>query len=94
MKNKLAVLLKDAKRKGIEQGMDLVLGIVLVSLENVLPDHLEDEEVGKTMREIEADVNRVYKEVLESVPSGEIDEMAERICFYVDRIRAKRGMDE
>jgi hypothetical protein len=31
---------------------------------------------------------------LESVPSGEIDEMAEKIVYHVNRFRKKWGMDD
>lgn len=92
MKNRLANQLREAKRKGVEQGMMLISQICLIALENTV--NAWDIPVGdKFFRDVEEDMNRIYKEVIASVPSGEVTEMAERLSFYVDEIRERREMD-
>ena len=94
MKNKLAVLLNDARRNGVSNGVQFMGGLILIALNNVADEYLEDDKIGQFLKDAEKETNRIYQQVLESVPSGEITEMAERIAYYVEEIRKKRGMDE
>lgn len=93
MKNKIAPMLKDAKRKGVEQGLYLMAQICLVALENQV--NLREVPVDDGFfKAVEMDMKHIYEEVIDSVPSGEVEEMAERLSYYVDDIRARRKMDE
>lgn len=93
MKNKIAPMLKDAKRKGVEQGLYLMAQICLIALENQV--NLREVSVDDGFfKAVEMDMKHIYEEVIDSVPSGEVEEMAERLSYYVDDIRARRKMDE
>lgn len=94
MKNNLAKLLNNARQKGVTQGIEFLSGIMLIAMNNIADEYLEEKKIDAFFKETEKELNRVYQEVLTSVPSGEIDEMAEKIVYYVDTIRKKRGMDE
>ena len=92
MKNALANRLLDAKRNGVKQGEYLMSQICLLALENTLTEWdipVADSFYGA----VEKEMQRIYAEVLASVPSGEITEMAERLTYYVDEIRKRRKMD-
>lgn len=92
MKNGVAQLLQNAKRKGVEQGEYLMAQICLIALENQI--NLWGIPVDDSFfRAVENDIASIRSEVLSSVPSGEIQEMAERLSFYVDDIRKRRQMD-
>lgn len=93
MKNKYALTLKDVKKKGVEEGLFLMAHICLIALENTMNkwDIPVDNQFYKDM---ESEMDDIYKEVMEAAPNGEIKEMAERLSFYVDEIRERRGMDD
>lgn len=94
-KKNLGYYMRESKKQGVSQGIDFMAGVVMLAMANVVPDYLRDEnDMAKLMRETEAEINRIYKEVLESVPHGEIDEMAERIAWYVQENRRKWRMDD
>ena len=94
MRNNLATLLRQARRSGVRDGVDMMLGLFLICADNIAPDYMDDERVGEFLKDLEEDLNRVYGEVLGSVPEGDVEEMAERIVGYCERIRRERGMDE
>ena len=94
MKNKLAVLLNEARRNGVSNGVQFMGGIVLIALNNIADEYIYEGIIGEFLKDAEKETNRIYQQVLDSVPSGEITEMAERIAFYVEDIRKRRGMDD
>ena len=94
MKNKVGYLVKQAKRKGVTDGIDFALGLAFIAMNNVVGDFIPEEKCGEFFRETEKNVNEIYQTVMDSVPSGEIDEMAEKIVFHVQRFREKWGMDD
>ena len=94
MKNKVGYLVKQAKRKGVTDGIDFALGIAFLALNNIVEDYVVEDKRGQFFRETEKEVNRIYQATMDSVPSGEIDEMAEKIVFHVQRFREKWGMDD
>ena len=93
-KNNLAPLLKKAKRTGVTNGIDFALGIAFLALNNICDDYVQLEDRAQFFKDTEAEVNRIYKTTLDSVPSGEIDEMAEKIVYHVERLRKQWGMDD
>ena len=94
MKNHLAVHIKDAKRKGVTEGIEFMAGLILLALNNVADDYIDEDRIGPFLIDTENELNRLYKETLKSVPTGEIDEMAEKIVYHVGEIRKRRGMDD
>ena len=94
MKNKVGYLVKQAKRKGVTDGIDFALGIAFLAMNNIIEDYVAEDKRGQFFRETEKEVNRIYQATMDSVPSGEIDEMAEKIVFHVQRFREKWGMDD
>ena len=94
MKNKLGYMVREAKRKGNSDGITFALGIAFLALNNIVEDYVEEDKRGQFFRDTEAEVNRIYQATMDSVPSGEIDEMAEKIVFHVQRFREKWGMDD
>lgn len=90
-KNNVAPLLLNAKRKGVEQGLYLMESICLIAMRNKLDEWnipVADEFYG----EVEQEMADIFKEVTDSVPSGNAEEMAERLEVYVHRIREEKGM--
>lgn len=94
MKNKLGYMVKEAKRNGVTQGIQFALGLAFIAMNNVVDDFIPEEKCADFFKETEKNVNELYQTVLESVPSGEVDEMAEKIVFHVQRFREKWGMDD
>ena len=94
MKNKLGYMVREAKKKATTNGIDFALGIAFLALNNIVEDYVEEDKRGQFFRETEKEVNRIYQATMDSVPSGEIDEMAEKIVFHVQRFREKWGMDD
>lgn len=94
MKNKLGYMVKEAKRNGVTQGIQFALGLAFIAMNNVVDDFIPEEKCADFFRETEKNVNELYQTVLDSVPSGEVDEMAEKIVFHVQRFREKWGMDD
>ena len=94
MKNKLGYMVREAKKKATTNGIDFALGIAFLALNNIVEDYVAEDKRGQFFRETEKEVNRIYQTTLDSVPSGEIDEMAEKIVFHVQRFREKWGMDD
>ena len=94
MKNKLGYMVREAKRKGNSDGITFALGIAFLALNNIVEDYVEENKRGQFFKDTEAEVNRIYQATMDSVPSGEIDEMAEKIVFHVQRFREKWGMDD
>lgn len=92
MRNALANQLREAKRKGVEQGEYLMSCVTLIALENTI-NKWDIPVADEFFRDVEKEMNDIRREVLESVPNGEIQEMAERLSYYVDEIRERRGMD-
>lgn len=92
MKNHLAAKILEAKRKGVEQGLFLMSNICLIALENAITSN--NLQVSDTFfSEVEADMRNIFNEIVGSVPSGDVSDMGERIAYYVDSIRNRRGMD-
>lgn len=93
MRNHLAVQLINARRTGVNHGIEFMAGIVLLALNNVADEYMKEKKVGPFLIDTEKEINRIHQDVLNSVPSGEIDEMAEKIVYHVQKIRKERGMD-
>ena len=94
MKNKLGYMVREAKKKATTNGIDFALGIAFLAMNNIIEDYVAEDKRGQFFRETEKEVNRIYQATMDSVPSGEIDEMAEKIVFHVQRFREKWGMDD
>lgn len=87
-------MVKEAKRNGVTQGIQFALGLAFIAMNNVVDDFIPEEKCADFFKETEKNVNELYQTVLESVPSGEVDEMAEKIVYHVNRFREKWGMDD
>ena len=92
MSRKLGQMLLNAKRNGVNQGRQFQGAIYLLALDNILSDYLNEEDMSKVLIGVEEESNRIAREVLDSVPSDDIEEMSMRIVYYVEQIRKKRGM--
>jgi hypothetical protein len=93
MKNHLASHINGARRKGVTQGIEFMAGLILLALNNIADEYIEEEKIGQFLIDTEHELNRLYQETLKTVPTGEIDEMAEKIVYHVGEIRKKRNMD-
>ena len=94
MKNKLGYMVREAKKKATTNGIDFALGIAFLAMNNIIEDYVAEDKRGQFFRDTEKEVNRIYQATMDSVPSGEIDEMAEKIVYHVNRFREKWGMDD
>ena len=91
--NNLAKLLKKAKTSGVEQGLYVMEQTCLIALDNVV--RMWDLPVDDSFfKDVEKEMKEVYEDIVNSVPNGDVEEMAEKISFYVDEIRERRKMDE
>lgn len=100
----LPTLLRNAKQKGVENGLITMQNVCLIALDNIAEDYMPEEKVGEFLRETEAEMQRVWSEILKSVGT-ELDlnrtkmndensyTVAEWLLGWVTRIRQKRGMD-
>lgn len=93
MRNKLAAQLISARRSGVTNGIEFMGGLILLALNNVADDYVEEKKLDQFFIDMENELQRLYQQTMDSVPSGEIDEMAEKIVYHVGEIRKKRGMD-
>lgn len=94
MKNKVGYLVREAKRKGVTQGIDFALGLTFIALNNIVDEYIPEDKRGEFFRETEKEVNRIYQTTLDSVPNGDLDEMAEKIVYHVNRFREQWSMDD
>ena len=93
-KNNLGALLKQAKRSGVTNGIEFALGLAFLALNNICDDYVQLDQRAQFFKDTEAEVNRLYKTTLDSVPNGELEDMAEKIVFHVERLRKQWGMDD
>ena len=93
-RNNLAILLKEARKNGVKDGIDFALGIAFLALNNICDDYVKLEDRAQFFKDTEAEVNRIYQTTMDSVPNGEIDEMAEKIVYHVERLRKQWGMSD
>lgn len=93
MRNNLAKLLAEAKSRGVNEGLTVSSLIILIALDNVIREK-EIPVDASFFRDVEKEMARIFAETMDSVPKGEIEEMAERLEFYTDEIRERRRMDE
>lgn len=97
MKNAYAQKLQDIKAiksKSIRDGMMAMSLITLLAADNILRDYFENEDdISKIMKELDAEIGRVYDEVMASVPNGEVSEMTDLIVGHADEIRTKYKME-
>lgn len=94
MKNKVGYMLRETRKKAVTDGIQFALGLAFIAMNNVIDAYMDEEKCADFFKDTEKNVNEIYQTVLESVPSGEIDEMAEKIVFHVQRFREKWGMDD
>lgn len=104
MKNNLAVMLRKAKHSGVQEGLVAMQNVCLIALDNTADEYLEEERIGDFLKATEKEMQRVWDEVVRSV-GEEMDlnrtkmndensfTVAEWLMGWVDRIRAKRGME-
>lgn len=63
MKNSFAQQLMQARNKGVDYGLKGMAMISIIAADNVLKDyHEDDEERAKILREIDAEIYRVWQE--------------------------------
>jgi hypothetical protein len=94
MKNKVGYMLRETRKKAVTDGIQFALGLAFIAMNNVIDAYMDEEKCADFFKDTEKNVNEIYQTVLESVPSGEIDEMAEKIVYHVNRFRKKWGMDD
>ena len=78
MKNQLAARINAARRVGVNHGIEFMAGLILLALNNVADDYIEEKRLNAFFKDTEKELNRLYQEVINSVPFGEVTEMAER----------------
>lgn len=93
MKNRMATMLLEAKKNGVNQGLLIMELVTLIALDNVV--RMREVSVDDTFfTDMEKEMKEIFDETIASVPSGEAADMAERLEFYVDEIRERRHMDD
>ena len=85
---------KQMYRAGCNDGVHLMSAVFLIALDNVAKEMFEDSVVSDLLRNTETEAQRVYNEVMDSVPRHEESDMAEILAYYTEEIRKRRGMDE
>ena len=84
-----------ARRKGVEQGIYAMQLVTLLAADNVLQDYLDEASLKKALAEIEAELNRIWEETVQSSGGKQAgaDDAAELLVGYVERKRREREME-
>ena len=56
----LPTLLRNAKHKGVEDGLITMQNVCLIALDNIAEDYMPEEKVGEFLKETEAEMQRVW----------------------------------
>jgi len=89
MSKQLARALQQYFDRGFRTGAMAMSLVTLVSLENVMPDFVEDEKLSEVFNLMEEDMERVWNEARNTTePEG----IGDYLIGIVEQIRKKRGM--
>lgn len=105
MKNEYGVRLHQVHARGVEEGILTGQLLMLIALENIADEYIPEERIDEFLRHAESEIASVWKGTKEMMRTEQrlngknsVDSNAviigEYLTGHVDRIRAKRHMDE
>lgn len=95
MNKTLTRALNDYFTRGVNTGAMAMSLAMVVSLENVMPEYITDENtLGEIYRAMEKDLAEVWEEAVTEAGKGNGKDVAEILIGHAEEIRRKRGMEE
>lgn len=95
MNKTLTRALNDYFTRGVNTGAMAMSLAMVVSLENVMPEYITDENtLGEIYRAMEKDLAEVWEEAVTEARKGNGKDVAEILIGHAEEIRRKRGMEE
>lgn len=105
MKNEYGARLHQVHARGVEEGILTGELLMLIALENIADEYVPEERVEEFLKHAESEIGAVWKGTKEMLRQEQkmngkkpLDQNAviigEYLTGHVDRIRAKRNMDE
>lgn len=95
MNKTLTKALNDYFTRGVNTGAMAMSLAMVVSLENVMPEYITDENtLGEIYRTMEKDLAEVWEEAVTEAGKGNGKDVAEILIGHAEAIRKKRGMEE
>lgn len=84
--------LNDYFARGVNTGAMAMSLAIVISMENVLPDYIEDDAtLGEIFRKVEADLREVWDEATSHTTKSE--DVATLLIGHAEEIRKRRGME-
>lgn len=84
--------LNDYFARGVNTGAMAMSLAIVISMENVLPDYIEDEAtLNEVFQKVEADLRDVWDEATSHTTKSE--DVATLLIGHAEEIRKKRGME-
>lgn len=81
--------------RGVNTGALAMSLAMVISLENVMPEYIENEEqLGEIYQAMEKDLAEVWEEATSEASKGNGKDVAEILIGHAEEIRKKRGMKE
>lgn len=81
--------------RGVNTGAMAMSLAMIISLENVMPAFIEDEnQLGEIYRAMEKDLAEVWDEAMSEAGKGNGKDIAEILIGHAAEIRRKRGMED
>lgn len=90
LKNHLARTMMANKREHIEQGLITMQYIALIACANVLDQYVEGERLSDCIKELEKEMQRIWRDECKGDPEIESD----LVIGHVEELRRKFGMEE
>jgi hypothetical protein len=92
MSKKLAIVLSQYFSRGVNTGAMAMSLALVISMENVLPEYIEDEDtLNEIFKRMEDDVREVWGEATAHTTKDE--EIATLLIGHAEEIRKKRGLE-
>ena len=95
MANKMTELLRRTRANGIDSGLYAMELVSLIAADNVLKDYIEDGKMPDVLHELEMEMQRVWREIVDGSEGKQREAMeaADLLLGHAERIRRERGMD-
>ena len=95
MANKMTELLRRTRANGIDSGLYSMELVSLIAADNVLKDYIEDGKMPAVLHELEMEMQRVWREIVDGSEGKQREAMeaADLLLGHAERIRRERRMD-
>lgn len=91
MSKQLATVLGQYFARGVDTGAMAMSLAVVISMENVLPEYIDEDKLNEVFKKMEDDVREVWGEA--TAQSKKNDDIATLLIGHAEEIRKKRGLE-